>query len=86
MTNMGKTTNTEETSCNIKKYQEMKNSAYNEIYNLEKEIKMLKQRIEKIENILMGICDHEWTYDQCYGMYEKPDKICKLCDSRIIRF
>ena len=60
---------------------------YHEIFELENEIKKLKNRIDNIENKIIGLCAHEWEYDDCcYGMYEKPDKICKLCESRIIRF
>jgi hypothetical protein len=79
-------TNSFEVSENIKKLLELKNSTYNEIYSQENEIKRLKKTLEQIEYKLMDICAHQWEYDSCYGMYEKPDKVCKLCESRIYRF
>lgn len=78
--------NSPETTENIKMLLEMKHTTHKEMYDLENEIKILKNRIHLIENKLMNICVHKWEYDDCYGMYDKPDKICKLCDSRIIRF
>jgi len=81
-----KTSNTPETTEQIIKLLELKRSVYQEIYNAEKEISRLKERIDQLENMLKGLCDHEWEYEHCSGMYEKPDKVCRLCDSRIIRF
>jgi DNA repair exonuclease SbcCD ATPase subunit len=63
-----------------------KKSIYREIYSNEEEIKRLKKKINEIEKLLMGLCNHSWEYENYAGMYDKPDKICKFCDSRIVRF
>ncbi len=81
-----KSTNSEETTSHIAKLSELKKSIYQEIYSTEKEIIRLKKKIDQIEDILMGLCDHEWEFEDYCGMYDKPDKICRLCNSRIVRF
>lgn len=83
---MGTDFNTLEVTENISKLLELKKNVYEEIYSHEKEISRMKKRLEEIENILMRVCVHSWEYDHCYGMYDKPDKVCKLCESRIYRF
>lgn len=75
-----------ETTDQIAKLLDLKKSAQTEIYQLENEIKKLKVKIDLIEEKLMSICSHKWQYDYSHGIYEKPDKICELCDLRIIRF
>jgi len=84
--NKKKSCNTSETTQEIVKLLELKNSVFQEIYNAEKEITRLKKTIDQLENMLMGLCDHEWEYEHYSGMYDKPDKVCRLCSSRIIRF
>jgi chromosome segregation ATPase len=84
--NKKKSCNTSETTEQIVKLLELKTSVYQEIYNAEKEISRLKKTIDKLEKTLMDLCDHEWEYEHYSGMYDKPDKVCKLCHSRIIRF
>ncbi len=78
--------NNPEVTKNIAKLLELKNSTYKEIYAHENEITRLKNTIRQIEDKIMGICDHQWEYDHYTGMYDKPDKVCKLCESRIYRF
>jgi len=78
--------NTPEVTENINKLLELKHSVYTEMYSHENEIKRLKNRLQEIENKLMGLCTHEWEYEHYSGMYDKPDKVCRLCESRIYRF
>ena len=80
------TNNTPEVTENIKKLLELKYSVYTEMYSHENEIKRLKNRLQEIENKLMGLCTHKWEYEHYSGMYDKPDKVCMLCESRIYRF
>jgi len=75
-----------EVTENIKKIIELKYSIYTEIYSHENEIKRLKNRLQEIKNKLMELCTHEWTYEHYSGMYDKSDKVCRLCESRIYRF
>lgn len=84
MSNGDKTNNVNVTN-NIIKLLNLKRSMYQEIYSAEKQISRFKKSIDQIENILMDLCEHQWEYEYCSGPYDKPDKICKLCDSRIIR-
>ena len=79
------TTSSEKTD-NIIQLIELKHSIYKEINILEEDIKRFKNRLKQIEKILFGLCNHEWEYDDYCGMYDKPDKVCRLCESRIIRF
>ncbi len=83
---MTKSPNSSETDENIQKLIKLKQSFYKEIYSHEEEIKRLKKKIDEIEDKIMGMCAHEWEYEHYYGMYDKPDKVCKFCDSRIYRF
>jgi hypothetical protein len=32
----------------------------------------------------MVICNHKWVFEYCYGISDKPDKICNKCTSRIV--
>ena len=96
-----KNTNSVEITENIKKLflnpkksdlQNIKNisnfKSCHEIFSNYSQINFSKveKRINSIEDKLMEICEHKWEYDCNYGMYDKPDKICRLCESRIIRF
>jgi len=47
----------------------------------EKLIKQNKLQIEKIQNNILNMCDHDWEYMDVVNMYDKPDKICKKCNS-----
>lgn len=75
--------NNSEAKENIQKLIELKKLIYKEIYSHEDEIKQLKNRLYQIENIIMGMCTHEWEYEWCNGMYDKSEKVCKFCESRI---
>jgi len=81
-----KTSNTPETTKQIIKLLELKKSVFQEICQADKEISRLKKRKDELENMLKSLCDHEWEYEDYSGMYNKPDKVCRLCDSRIVRF
>jgi hypothetical protein len=56
-----------------------------EITHCENKINKYKYHIIQIEKTIMNICNHNWQFDDCYGIGDLPDYICKLCNSRIIR-
>lgn len=76
--------NTDDVKQKIKQLLELKQKTYKTIINLNSEIENNKKIINNIEAELMYICSHEWCFEDYRAMYEKPDKICKLCKSRII--
>lgn len=78
--------NSSEVTIHIAKLLDLKRSIYQEIYGAEREIARLKKSIDQIEDMLMNLCAHEWEYEDYCGMYDKPDKVCKFCSSRIVRF
>ena len=71
---------------NIKELVNLKSDIYKHINELEKFIISEKKRINDIEVKLMAMCKHKWELENYYGVYEKPDKICNKCGSRIIRY
>jgi esterase/lipase len=78
--------NSNDTLKTIKQLTDLKSDKYKEIRELENLIKLANKKIDEIEKTLLTICTHNWEYEHCYGMYEKPDKVCTICDSRIVRF
>lgn len=78
--------NTPENRVYIAKLLDLKKSFYSQISETENELSRLQTKLQDLKDLLMSVCKHEWTYDECCSLYEKPDKICKLCESRIIRF
>jgi hypothetical protein len=64
----------------------IKQSLYNEIYEYDEKKIKCQNKIREIEQILLNTCKHVWKYDYCYGAHDKPDKVCDLCNSRVIRY
>jgi hypothetical protein len=78
--------NSDDKLNSIKELLDLISNEYRNITDLKKQITLANTKIEQMEKILLKICNHKWEYDNCYGMYEKPDKICRICNSRKVRF
>jgi hypothetical protein len=49
------------------------------IYQLENQIRNLKNKIKFHEKIIFKQCNHEWVYDTACGPYDRIKYFCKHC-------
>ena len=51
-------------------------------YNLSQKQKEINNKITNITKIIFNKCDHQWEVENVWvGPYDKPDLICKICNS-----
>ena len=52
-------------------------------YKICNELNIIKKEIENIKQHIEHKCSHKWIIDPNYSPspYEKPDRICTICDS-----
>ena len=84
--NISNTINKVETTTKINNLLQQKYEIHSKIQKYKELIKTLLINVDNITNELFKICKHEWHDEEFHAVNEKPDKICDICGSRIVRF
>ena len=66
---------------------EKRESLFQHQIKLNQQLKMVEREIDQVKKDILKTCDHVWEREMVYcGPYEKPDNICRLCNSIQYRF
>lgn len=87
MSQASETTETTEISPELSQLLEKRESLFQQQMKLNQQLKMVQSEIDQVKKDILKTCDHVWERECVYcGPYEKPDNICRRCNSIQYRF